>query len=952
MSAVHSHMQAGVSNTQFPFSDPARENKLLQGRPDTQRAMNPPHLGGSMPAQGNMLNLYGSGQQQQPQQQQFSQQINPQQQQPQPQGAHPTLGIMPSQQGLVANSGGQPAIQHQTQQHQGQLHHTHQQQRAIMQQRALAANPGLMVNPPSQMQPGMFPPGVNHQMRRISSQPPHQPGGAQMNMGMQAPQQNQPGVSMIPQSIVGQLRQGGPNARMLANHGPPHHHDMAQVMALGRQPHPQTMVNGMQPGQLPRTASGAQMVGPPHQMPMQQQHPQQQQQPQHRTPFQPQGPLAPHQSHAASSPTRPPSHHSQSGTPTANPMSSGTSGQPTMRTQHTSPDNMFMNLQQQQSQNMFPAPNNQHPSQRAPGGGPTFPFLPETSSAGHHPESVNQHPAGAPNPAAPSQPRQPQQQQPPFHITPAQTLQQLQQGGQEPFTHSMMAHNGNPHHPHRVPSSQNATPLSVPGSSRPEAPPQAGPSRTPRPPSRHPNQPPTRGPPPQAPPHVQPILPATSPHHRRASAGLPTQPPPSAPVTQHEGPQAQPPIPRPMLPMNNVIGSGQGLMRLLGFSAALANEQGDRLKYDHWNKIITEFFHHHAYMKLTLWKDNDRREAKPFEIGPNVIAMLFLVSCQAGVLSMNFVLDGARERAIGPSTAFIECADAQWIWRFCDGHVIILRGAFSCQVSAFQSVHATSDQSPPYTLKIETISFDSTSHDRLITLGSIQGTRGVENVQKTPSTTTQGSPDNASSSGGSVSNTKPDDAADRLLEPDPRIMIDHALLPPEPINSFGIPQAAMRCLELAESVGQMTDLFQFGWSHSLGPNEALAKMGVMIRQQMGMGNDRAPAMLQGESKAVSLFGNNSTIADRPTPGPHPPPPPPPVQPPGPGPVQAGSSPQQRPQNQLPPPAAKSGSSSAGVSAPSGPSLKRKAQQPPDGPGVDAQPPSKRTSRRKSKAGGG
>jgi hypothetical protein len=541
MSAVQSHIQAPPPNTQFPFSDPDHQNKLLQGLPDTQR-MNPPHLGGPMPAQGSMLNLYGGGQQQQPQQQQFSQQINPQQQPPQPQGAHPALGIMPGQQGLVANSGGQPPMQHQMQ-HQGQLHHNHQQQRAIMQQRALAANPGLMGNPPSQMQPGMFPPGVNHPIRRISAQPPHPSGGAQMNMGMQAPQQNPPGVSMIPQSIVGQLRQGGPNARMLANHGPPQHHDMA--MAMGRQqPHPQAMVNGMQPGQLPRTASGGQMGGPPHQIPMQQ-HPQQP--PQHRTPFQPQGPLPPHQSHAAPSPARPPSHHSQSGTPAANPMSSGTPGQPTIRTQHTSPDNMFMNLQQQQSQNMFPAPNNQHPPQRAAGSGPTFPFLPETSSAGHHPESVNQHPAGAPNSAASSQPRQPPQQQAPFHITPAQTLQQLQQSGQEPF--AMMAHNGNPHHAHRAPSSQNAAPHSVPGSSRPEPPPQAGPSRTPRPPSRHPNQPPTRGPPPQAPPHVQPILPATSPHHRRASAGLPTQPPPSIPVTQHEGPQAQPPITRPMQPM-------------------------------------------------------------------------------------------------------------------------------------------------------------------------------------------------------------------------------------------------------------------------------------------------------------------------------------------------------------------------------------------------------------------
>jgi LIM-domain binding protein len=80
---------------------------------------------------------------------------------------------------------------------------------------------------------------------------------------------------------------------------------------------------------------------------------------------------------------------------------------------------------------------------------------------------------------------------------------------------------------------------------------------------------------------------------------------------------------------NNVVGSGQGLMRLLAFSAALASEKGDvsllsvdacpflltfsqRLEFDHWDKIINDFFYPTANLKLTLWKDNDRREAKPF----------------------------------------------------------------------------------------------------------------------------------------------------------------------------------------------------------------------------------------------------------------------------------------------------------------------------------------------------
>lgn len=224
------------------------------------------------------------------------------------------------------------------------------------------------------------------------------------------------------------------------------------------------------------------------------------------------------------------------------------------------------------------------------------------------------------------------------------------------------------------------------------------------------------------------------------------------------------------------------------------------------------------------------------EIGPNVIAMLLLVSSQSGVRSMNLVLDGARERSIAPGTSIIDCPEAQWIWRFYDGHVVILRGAFSCQISAFHNSQATSDQLP-YTLKFESMSFDSNSHDRLITLESIKGTRGVENLQKTPSTTTQGSPEGTlSSSGGSASTGKVEDAVDRLFD-DPRVMIDHALLPPEPINSFGIPQASMRCLEV-------------GRKHRCYPEVFLISLSFLLASRKCWTDDRAvPIRLRAPARA-------------------------------------------------------------------------------------------------------
>ena len=149
-------------------------------------------------------------------------------------------------------------------------------------------------------------------------------------------------------------------------------------------------------------------------------------------------------------------------------------------------------------------------------------------------------------------------------------------------------------------------------------------------------------------------------------------------------------------------------------------------------------------------------------------------------------------------------------------------------------------------------------------------------------------------------------------------------------------------------------------------SEALSTMGLMIRHQMGMvPSERAPA-LQGENRLpVSLYSSQPS-------GPHhQPPPAPPVQPPGPGPAQAGSSRsphhqqpphhqppphhQQPPQQAQPPPLAslQKPGPSTGVSAPSAPtSLKRKSAPDSAGPQSHSeQPPAKRVTRRKSKAGG-
>lgn len=60
------------------------------------------------------------------------------------------------------------------------------------------------------------------------------------------------------------------------------------------------------------------------------------------------------------------------------------------------------------------------------------------------------------------------------------------------------------------------------------------------------------------------------------------------------------------------LGLGQGLTRLLQFSGVLASENKQRLSLAHWDLLVKEYFANNAVMKFTLWKDNQRNEAKPF----------------------------------------------------------------------------------------------------------------------------------------------------------------------------------------------------------------------------------------------------------------------------------------------------------------------------------------------------
>lgn len=154
---------------------------------------------------------------------------------------------------------------------------------------------------------------------------------------------------------------------------------------------------------------------------------------------------------------------------------------------------------------------------------------------------------------------------------------------------------------------------------------------------------------------------------------------------------------------------------------------------------------------------------------------------------MTLSLDGARERLIAQHHAVVECVSAVWTYKYNNGYTVTLRGPLTVHVIIVPLTSPAQPQQPPFTLRFNQLQFDAHTHEKFISLDGIAGQRTVE-TPKTPRSRNAPTP---SPNGASVGQREEDRQWD-----DPRILIDHASIPGEPVNAFGIPQATMRCLEV------------------------------------------------------------------------------------------------------------------------------------------------------------
>lgn len=269
------------------------------------------------------------------------------------------------------------------------------------------------------------------------------------------------------------------------------------------------------------------------------------------------------------------------------------------------------------------------------------------------------------------------------------------------------------------------------------------------------------------------------------------------------------------------------------------------------------------------------------DIGALILPRFFLATTQAGVTSMSWVIDGARERKLAPGAVQIETAHAEWIYRFSNGYRVALKGMLSVTYEA-SIIRPASAVGPgptlatvnPEEVKLLITAFDMnvSEYEKYIKLDSISGERTREDVTMYPYRV-PGAPEPPSGSTQAIA-----EEADRRRRSgeEPRIQITRATMPGEPINAFGIPQATMRCLEvsvafmcvmtwaeigcqLAESVGAMSDLMEYADVNRLGPlgtvqfHSSLEKFGTPTDEKIPL----SPIPLTGTHSDLQLPSKNS-----------------------------------------------------------------------------------------------
>lgn len=155
-------------------------------------------------------------------------------------------------------------------------------------------------------------------------------------------------------------------------------------------------------------------------------------------------------------------------------------------------------------------------------------------------------------------------------------------------------------------------------------------------------------------------------------------------------------------------------------------------------------------------------------------------------------LEGPEERP-GVGASMLECNNAHWTYHYRSGYIVTLRGNLSVTLVATPGANSPQQNGaqplPPAMYKFDSLTFNAKTHDKSIRVERIEGRRH-EARDRPPAVKNEPSPM-------SMSGSSPPQQLEDLGQDSNRVIpLEDALIPSEPVNAFGIPQAAMRCLEV------------------------------------------------------------------------------------------------------------------------------------------------------------
>lgn len=201
----------------------------------------------------------------------------------------------------------------------------------------------------------------------------------------------------------------------------------------------------------------------------------------------------------------------------------------------------------------------------------------------------------------------------------------------------------------------------------------------------------------------------------------------------------------------------------------------------------------------------------------------FLSSWCSGVQSISLGLNGVVETSPAPGEGLVECTNASFTYTFDTGYNVQLTGLLRVHILLVPNTPPAptngtegAPPTPAHKLKFSYFEFTSKKVTKSLAVTAIKGNRmlytspslegsspsGTIGHVSPPGGANVGAMSNVALDGSNASNSSGASTSPTLVNgvPEPVLVVERALMPPDPVNEFGITQCTMRVLEVCSPV--------------------------------------------------------------------------------------------------------------------------------------------------------